>query len=204
MHVKRTVEDWLRLRGCLEGDRRAEVVAGATREVGDYGCSDVRDIALGMGLSHATATLRSELEKFYFVPQRKRVTEDMRALEDARQELLGKHLGMPAAEFNRVWADLRAEDRWAQARADEEAYTAADREARAQELTVDLYRMDAARVLRGWAAATAPDADPDASEGTLPLPMRHLATLLEFGILFDPRVERADGTKVVDAAAASS
>lgn len=179
----------------------ADVQAAADLYFGaDPGCSEVREIALGMGLSHVTSALRKHLDEGYRAHIQKFVTDAMRELGAANEELRSKHVGMPMAEFNRVWGELRAQPKWAQARADEEAYQAANREALAQVETIDIYRMDASRVIRGWASATAPDADPDACDQTLPLPMRHLATLMEFGVLFDPRVESFNGSPASESA----
>ena len=173
MKTKKLVRDWLRLERTLLGD--------PTTNPPDPGCSNVTAVKLGMGLAHCAANLRRELQAHVRDYMGKKYTPEMKMWDKAVKELHRSMGGSPMSMFELQLSKLRQEDRWAQAVADQAAYEAADEAALDEELEVELYVMDASKVLPGWGG--------NADAGSVPL--KHLAVLYEFGILVEPEAKDA-------------
>lgn len=182
-----TVAEWLRLERTLVGDGGGTLSPGMVR---DPGCSEVRGLRLGVGLAHVLNTLQRELGDSVRAQMKKFFTEDMRRFSAAAREVQNQHAGRPRHELDRALAEMRMLPEWAKAVDDQRAYEQKDAEMLDLEVEIDLRRMDASRVLPGWKA--------DGEWPECELPMRHLAVLFEFGVLFDPTVEDAEGRPVGD------
>ncbi len=186
--VTRRVADWLRLEDCLFGNAWEERTPdGRSMKRGDPGCSEVRGILLGMGLGHVGAALRGALEAQVRGVMRRRYTEALRRLDEAENEVRERLKGSPEGVVAEEIAVVRARKEHAVALRDRAEYRKADREMLDQEITVGIYQMRADRVFPGWGAACADgeEWDGDAAAGALEIPMRHLATLLEFEVIVD-------------------
>jgi hypothetical protein len=151
------------------------------------GCTDVKAAKFAVGLSMILKAIKDPLET---IQELTKPTEAMQAYGQALSKLRDKNTGKTQAEQLAAIEELKKEH--PQAFTDSDLLLAKSEETSEMEFEIDLYRIPVS-YLPGWFddKASSEEISKKNSDGQIPL--HAIATLVEFGILYDPAEEGQSG-----------
>ena len=154
-------------------------------------CGDIKATKVAVGLSYNLAEMRDKLQH---ARENLKNTPAMDEFNRAVQDLREKNATKTNEEQLEAFAELKKKHK--QAQDDAEDLRKRDIEAGEMNFDVDLYRISLTHI-PGWFGDDVDDSNEiDQKNKAGVIPFSSLQVLVEFGILYDPAIENADGSKV--------